>query len=169
MAWECVWGGGDAWFNGATAGADRSVLIESEPRLCFFCLTRFLHANRSLLRLQTLWGSRPRLPGAVDAILKTGQLLSADRAAGVKFPGGDADFRAEPKFAAVGKLRRCVMQHDRRIDLVEEFARGGFVLGHDRIGVLRTVVVNMRDRFIHAVHHLRGDDGALILVVPAFV
>src|SRR6266404_9603978 len=99
-------------------------------------------------------GSRPRLPGAVDAIFETGQLLGADRPAGVKFPGGDADFRAEAEFAAVGKLRRCVMQHDRRIDLVEKFARGGLVLRHDRIGVTRTVVVNMRDRFIDAVHHL---------------
>jgi hypothetical protein len=31
-----------------------SVLIESEPRLWFFGLTRFLHANRYPLRLKTL-------------------------------------------------------------------------------------------------------------------
>src|ERR1700682_4304626 len=107
--------------------------MESEPRLCFFCLTRFPHANRSPRRIasgagfrsKTLWGSRPRLPGAMDAVFETGQLLGADRAAGVKFPGGDADFRAEAEFAAIGKLGRCVVQHDRRIDLVEKFARGG--------------------------------------------
>src|SRR6476659_11265544 len=108
-------------------------------------------------------GSRPRLPGAVDAIFETGQLLGPDRTASVKFPCSDADLRAEAEFAAVGKLRRCVMQHDRRIDLVEKFARSGLVLRHDRIGVMRTVVVNMRDRFIDAVHHLRGDDRVLIL------
>src|SRR6202171_5735551 len=85
-------------------------------------------------------GSRPRLPGAVDAVFEAGQLLGADRTAGVKFPGGDADFRAEAELAAIGKLGRCVMQHDRRIDLVEKFARDGFVFRHDRIGVLRTVV-----------------------------
>src|SRR5258705_10279850 len=136
MAWETDCDAADAWFNGATASADRSVLIQSEPRLCFFCVTRFLHANRSPLHLKTLWGSRPRLSGAVDAIFEAGQLLGADRTAGVKFPGGDADFGAEAEFAAVGKLGRRVMQHDRRIDLVEEFARGGFVLGHDRVGVL---------------------------------
>src|SRR6266566_8989227 len=138
----------DASFNGSTA--NRSL----------FVLTRFLHANRcppriasgAGFRLKTLCHSRPRLPGTVDAILETSQLFGADRAAGVKFPGGDADFRAEAEFAAVGKLRRRVMQHDCRIDLVEEFARGGFVLGHDRVRVLRTVVVNMRDRFIDAVH-----------------
>src|ERR1700761_6942104 len=64
-----------------------------------------------------LLSSRPCLSGAVAAIFKTGQLLGADRAAGVKFSGGDADFSAEAEFAAVGELRRRVMQHDRRVDL----------------------------------------------------
>ena len=61
----------------------------------------------------------------MDAVFEAGQLLGADRAAGMKFAGGDADFRAETEFAAVGELRRGVMQHDRRIDLVEKFAGGG--------------------------------------------
>src|SRR6186997_1111998 len=107
-------------------------------------------ATQALFNAATA-GSRPRLPGAVDAIFETGQLFGPDRTAGVKFPGGDADLRAEAEFAAVGELRRCVMQHDRRIDLVEKFPRGGFILGHDRVGMLRTVVVNMRDRFIDAI------------------
>src|SRR6266481_2222873 len=98
--------------------------------------------------------SRPRLPGAVDAVFETGQLLGADRAAGVKLTRSDTDFRAETEFAAVGELGRRVMQHDRRIDLVEEFACGGCILGYDRIGVLRTVIVDMRDRLIDAVDHL---------------
>src|SRR4051812_10017626 len=70
---------------------------------------------------QTQFGSRPRLPGAADAIFEAGQLLGADGAAGVEFAGGDADLGAEAELAAVGELRRGVMQHDRRIDLVEEF------------------------------------------------
>ena len=61
----------------------------------------------------------------MDAIFEAGQLLGADRAAGVEFPGGDADFRAEAELAAIGELGRCVVQHDRRIDLVEKLARGG--------------------------------------------
>src|ERR1700687_137913 len=169
MAWETDCGATEALFNSATAGADRSVLSESEPRLCFFCLTRFLRANRSPLRLKTLWGSRPRLPGAMDAVFETGQLLGADRAAGVKFPGGDADLRAEDELAAIGKLGRCVVQHDRRIDLVEKFARGGFVFRHDRIGVVRPVVVNMGDRFIDAVDDLGGGDRVLIFGIPVLV
>src|SRR5882762_4292655 len=113
--------------------------------------------------------SRPRLPGAVDAIFETGQLLGADRAAGVKLTRGDSDFRTEAEFAAVGELGRRVMQHDRRIDLVEEFAGGVCIVRHDRIGVMRTVVVNMRDRVVDAVHHFGGDDRVLIFGIPVFV
>src|SRR5260370_12700700 len=50
------------------------------------------------------------------------------------------------QFAAVGELGRRVMQHDRRIDLVEKLAGGACIFRHDRIGVMRTMVVNMRDR-----------------------
>src|SRR5258705_12762053 len=95
--------------------------------------------------------SRPRLPGALHAILEARQLLGRDRAAGMEFPGGDADLGAEAELAAIGELRRCVMQHDRGIDLVEEFFRGGGILGHDRVGVMRTVIVYMRNRFLYAV------------------
>src|SRR5436190_16679842 len=65
--------------------------------------------------------SRPRLPGAVNAIFEARQLLGANRAAGVEFAGGNPDFRAEAELAAVGELRRGVVQHDRGIDLAEEF------------------------------------------------
>src|ERR1700716_727414 len=175
MAWEIDGNATEALFNGTTACADqsRSVLIQSEWSLYSFCLANLVHANRfpprvasgSGFRLKTP-GSRPRLPGAVDAVFETGQLLGADRATGVKFAGGDPDFRAEAEFAAVGKLGRCVMQHDRRIDLVEKFARDGFVFRHDRIGVLRTVVMNMRDRFLDAVDHFGGDDRVLVFGIP---
>src|SRR3954454_12778078 len=131
------------------------------------CRTRFLHANlrppriapRAGCRLKTRWGSRPRLPGAVDVIFEACQLLGAYRTAGVKFPRGDADFRAEAELAAVGELGRCVMQHDRGIDLVEKFARGGLVLRHDRVGVVRAMIVNMRDRFVDTIDDLGSDDG----------
>src|SRR3979490_1993332 len=169
MAWEIDGNATEALFNGATTCADqsRSVPIQSEWSLYSFCLAHLVHANRfpprvasgTGFRLKTPQGSRPRLPGAVNAIFETGQLLGADRAAGVKFAGGDADFRAEAEFAAVGKLRRCVVQHDRGVDLIEKFARGGFILGHDRVGVVRTVVVNMRNRLVDAVDHLGSDDG----------
>src|SRR5436190_13901682 len=112
---------------------------------------------RAALGLNTLLRSRPGLPGAVDAVFEAGQLLSPDRTSGVKSAGGNADLGAEPEFATIGELGRCVMQHDCGIDLIEEPARGGFVFGHDRVGVMRTVVVNMRERLIEPIDHLGGD------------
>src|ERR1700734_1141279 len=50
--------------------------------------------------------SRPRLPAAADAVLETGELFDADRAARMQPAGGDADLGAEAELAAVGKLRR---------------------------------------------------------------
>jgi hypothetical protein len=72
------------------------------------------------LRAKTVFPSRPRLPGAVDAIFEAHQLLGTDRPSGVAFAGGDADLGAEAELAAIGELRRGVVQHDRRVDLVEE-------------------------------------------------
>src|SRR4051794_28476320 len=65
--------------------------------------------------------SRPRLPGAVDPIFETCQLLGADRPAGVEFSGGDPDLGAEAELSPIGELRRGVVQHDRGIDFVEKF------------------------------------------------
>src|SRR5439155_7882399 len=62
--------------------------------------------------------SRPDLPGAAHAILEAGELLDADRTAGVQLAGGDADLGAEPELAAVSELRRGLVQHDCGIDLV---------------------------------------------------
>src|SRR5262249_36559833 len=56
--------------------------------------------------------SRPRLPGAVDTVLEARQLIDADRATGMELSGRDADLRAEAELAAVGELRRGVVQHD---------------------------------------------------------
>ena len=126
------------------------------------------NAATACIRLKTRACSRPRLPGAVNAIFEAGQLLGADRATGVEFAGGDADLGAEAELAAVGELRRGVVQHDRGIDLVEEFLRGGGVFGHDRIGVMRAVIVNMRDRLVEAIDDARRDDGVLVFGVPVF-
>src|SRR5437773_12080782 len=80
--------------------------------------------------------SRPRLPGAVHAIFEAGELLGADWAAGMEFPGGDADLGAEAKLAAIGELRRGVVQHERGIDLVEEFFGRLGILAHYCIGMM---------------------------------
>src|SRR6185437_12536512 len=156
MAWQTGRGVARTDVNCATAGA-RVV-----P------LTGFGHTSRRL-RLETRLASRPCLPGAMDAVFEDRQLLGADRPAGVEFAGGNADLGAEAEFSAVGELGRGVMQHDRRIDLVEKLARDSLVLGHDRIGVVRAMVVNMCDRGVDAIDHLGCDDRVLIFGVPVLL
>src|SRR4029079_1420878 len=102
--------------------------------------------------------SRPDLPGAAHAILEAGELLDAAWAAGVQLAGGDADLGAEAELATVGELRRCVVQHDRGIDLVEEFLRRRLVGGDDRVGVMGAVTLDVLDRRVDAVNHPGGDD-----------
>src|SRR6202167_6683774 len=62
----------------------------------------------------------PNLPAAPHHILVAGQLFDADRSACMKFVGADADLGAHAEFAAVGKLRRCIVQHDGAVDPREE-------------------------------------------------
>ena len=60
--------------------------------------------------------SWPRLPAAAYAVFESRQLLDADRAARVQPAGSDADLGAEAELAAIGELRRSIVQNDRRID-----------------------------------------------------
>ena len=71
--------------------------------------------------------------------------------------GGDADLGAEPELAAIGELRRGVVQHDRGIDLVEEFLRRRLVGGDDRVGVMGAVTLDVLDRRVDAGCEVRGD------------
>src|SRR5262249_4742153 len=66
---------------------------------------------------------RSCLSGAAYAVFEAGQLFDSDRSTGVEPSGGNADFGAEAELAAVGELRRRIVQHDRRVDLAQEFLR----------------------------------------------
>src|SRR5262245_64860131 len=53
-----------------------------------------------------------RLTGAAHLIFERGQLLDADRSAGMQAPGGDADFRTTPELLPVRDLRGDVWQSE---------------------------------------------------------
>ena len=106
---------------------------------------------------------------AADAILERGELLDADRPARMHAAGRDADLGAEAELAAVGELRRGVVQHDRGVDLAQEFLGGLLVRGDDRVGVVRAVALDMRDRGVDAVDDLRRDDAVEIFGRPVFL
>ena len=82
-----------------------------------------------------------------------GQFAQPHRATGVKLVGGDADLRAETEFAAVVETGRGVVEDARRIDRTQETFRGRGVGGDDAVAVVRTVFVDVVDRFF-----LRADD-----------
>src|SRR3569833_1344962 len=113
--------------------------------------------------------SRPGLSAAMDAVFEARQLLDADRPARMKLAGGNPDLGAEAELAAIGELRRGVMQHDRGIHLIEEFLSRRRILGHDGVGVMRAVLVDMRDRSIDAGDHFGGDDRIEIFRAPIVI
>ena len=49
------------------------------------------------------------------------------------------------------------------------FSAAALILGHDRVGVMRAVALDMPDRGVHAVDHLGGDDGVEIFGRPVLL
>ena len=61
------------------------------------------------------------------------------------------------------------MHHDRRIDFVLKLARRVGILRHDCVGVMRPMIVDVVNRFIHPTHHLHGENQVQILGSKIFV
>src|ERR1700722_20719859 len=108
----------------------------------------------------------PCLPVAAHPVLERAELLEPNRPARVHAPGGDADLGAEAELSAVGELGRGVVQDDRRIDLLQEPLGHGPVLGHDAVGVMRAVGLDVVDRRIETVDDANGDDRVEIFGAP---
>src|ERR1700736_5614492 len=104
------------------------------------------HGYRGADRLaprMSLSGSN--LSAAPHQILVTGQLFHAHRSTRVEFVGTDADFRTHPEFAAVGELGGRIVQHEGAVDAREKALGCLRVAGHDAVGVLRAILVNVSD------------------------
>ena len=95
--------------------------------------------------------SGSNLSRAADDVFECGQLLDTHGAARVQSSGRYADFRAHAEFAAIGELGRGIVHHDRGIDRVQEPLRRRRVFGHDGIGMVRAIGVDVIDRAIQAV------------------
>src|SRR3546814_7415964 len=86
-------------------------------------------------------GLGPGLALAAHPVLVAGQLLRANRSAGMQLAGRDAVLGAHAEFTAVGKLSRGVVHHDPGIDLGHEAGRRRGIFGDDGLGVVRAVAV----------------------------
>src|SRR5271166_639828 len=129
------------------------------------------HGSRSAAARTAASGAKSRagLAVAVDAVLEGAELFHPDRPTGVHPARGDADLGPEAELPTVGELGRSIVQHDRRIDLLQELFRRRLVLGDDAVGVVRPKGFDVVDRRLEAVDHPDGDDRVEIFGPPVVV
>src|SRR5712691_9641232 len=87
----------------------------------------------------------------------------------MKLVGADTNFRAEAKFPAISKTRRCVPVNCGGIDLVEEFLGTRGVASDDDIAMMRATFFHVRNRVFDVVHDAGSEDEIEIFRCPVFV
>ena len=87
----------------------------------------------------------------------------------MKLVSADTNFRAEAKFAAISKSRRCVPVNRGGIDLVEEFLSPRGVAGDDDIAMMRATFFHVRNRVFDVVHGAGSEDEIEIFRCPVFL
>src|SRR5918996_3094180 len=101
-------------------------------------------------RIPAFWVNNP--PSGADLSVPQnheflrGQAFEPHRPARVQLVGGNADLGAQAVLVAVGEARRGVPYDGARIDLAQEALGAAAVLRDDRVGVLRAVLGDVRDR-----------------------
>src|SRR5262249_24969838 len=100
---------------------------------------------------------------ANELVLVYQQPFHTDRSTRVSLIGADADFSAQTVTETIGESRRRIPVDTGGIDFVQESLCVGFVLSDDGIGVPGSVSMNVVDRFIETVDHLRVHDEVQIL------
>ena len=113
-------------------------------------------------------GLRPNLPVAQHDPFLRSQPVQADRAADVDFVGGNADFRAEAVFEAVGEAGGGIDHDAGAVDRTQEGAGVGVGFGYDAVGVVAAVCVDVGDGFFETVDDFDGEDGGEVFGVPVF-
>src|SRR4051794_34573559 len=113
--------------------------------------------------------SRPAVTVAGDDPLVGGQVVGAHRPAGVEFVGADADLGAQAVLAAVGEAGAGVDDDRGAVDAGGEALDGAGVGAEDRVGVMRTVVVDVVDGGVDRVDDFDADDVGEVLLVPVLV
>src|SRR5260221_4108997 len=101
-----------------------------------------------------------------DDIFVACQLFRADRPTGMQLARRDSDLSPHAEFAAISKLGRAVMNDDPGIDFTQKSVSGLYILGHDRLSMMRAVVIDVGDRFIEIRNHTYRNDRIQIFGVP---
>ena len=76
----------------------------------------------------------------------------------MQLASGNPDLATHPELTTIRELRAGVAHQDGTVQPFKEPSGGGVVLGQDRLGVVRAILADMRNRLIHAIHQLCRDD-----------
>ena len=104
--------------------------------------------------------SGPDVSFAPDDKFVTRQFAQPAGATRVKLVGADSDFGSQPEFLPVVESRAGVDHHRGTVHAGDELARGRRIVRDDRVGVVRTVAVDVLDRFVRRRDDLRRNDRA---------
>src|ERR1043165_464975 len=102
--------------------------------------------------------SLPYLPFPIHHVLVCRQFFQPAGAASMEFVGADANFGPQTEFITVVESRAGVDHDGRAIDALRELAGGPQVLRHDRIGVLRAVMIDVLNRLGQRIDDLYGNN-----------
>jgi len=106
------------------------------------------------------------MPLAGDDELGGCQFLQAARASGMKLVSADTNLGSQSKFPTIIKASACVNHDGGGIDLLRELPRRRQAGGDNRIGVVRTVLIDMGDRFFDRINRSDTDAGSQVLPIP---
>ncbi len=81
------------------------------------------------------------------------------RATRVDFVSGNTDFGTQPVLETVSKTGTGVHHHAGRIDLAQELARTGVIVGNDGVGMVVTLGVDVLDKVVDTDRDLDGKNG----------
>lgn len=98
------------------------------------------------------------LAGAGDDVFVAGEFPKTAGSAGVKLVGADSDFSTEAELAAIVEASASVNHDGSGIDGGREPTRVLEISRHDPVGVMRTIVIDMRNRFINRLDNFDTQD-----------
>src|SRR5262245_16715644 len=97
---------------------------------------------------------RDNVPVADELVFINHQTFHSHRTTRVCLVRADPNLCTESIAEAIGKPGRGIPEHTSRIHLVQETPRPFTILSNDGVRVRRTVLVNVIDRLVQAVHDL---------------
>ena len=85
----------------------------------------------------------------------------------MKFLGGNADFRAQPHFAAISKAGGSIVINSCRVDRDKKFICCLLIAGHNAVAVVGGVLLDVSNGFFYRVDNLYAENEIEIFLPEA--